>query len=782
MSSNSLLDDASTLLMFSKGKNEKDGTGASDKHREDVLRSPKNLEAANAAAAALAAAATIPLPLKRTRTNSHDGSTSRRSSESDKEVSGEVKKPKLEQGPASESLEKPVEQPEGTTKRKPDQWPVSESYIVDIDAGIITCVCDFDDNDGFTIQCDHCNRWQHASCFGIDNIENAPDDFLCDKCDPREIDVEAANIRQKQQRGLLEKKKESAKPSNRRDSGKKRNSASQETFDELESTTSREDSKSNDINKDKKRRNDSKQETVTGGKSETDIEPAPYVPPNDVQFKKEFLLTPKEAYSATYVHSDENEYKDKYVKLFIDKHCDDDWVIQYNKKTLKTVPIEVKSYSESSYARTFPAHTKLGVFTKEYCNNGDLIEEFTGQVDFLKTYLDDTKNHYRIWGTAKNRVIFHPHWPLYIDARSKGNLTRFLRRGCKPNVELVTVCLPSAGEEKDIKFILRATRDIDEGEELLIDWKWDLRHPIRNFISGATTLDSMNDTDKYSIIHSVETIMSACDCGCGTNSKECYLLKVKRYSQGLYKSVKSKIKMNNRYKLNQILNQYQGKKRRQMPITTRLIDDAIRQKYKAPLILDSYHEEKKLQQLLKSNSGSKSVISPEKAALIQKSIATINQSINSVVSLKPYKYNLVKGQIDVATTKMPSPLAQSHGPSDFIKNTSAEEAIVLITKITDYDESKVNNITDLPIPVQIPIAKVEKATEMVTDPHNKPVLHENKSNSTTTSEVSLDARESDNAPKEIKHDYSTTESSSVANSSNLKKKLSFADYRKKLQK
>lgn len=100
-----------------------------------------------------------------------------------------------------------MEQPEGTTKRKPDQWPVSESYIVDIDAGIITCVCDFDDDDGFTIQCDHCNRWQHASCFGIDNIENAPDDFLCDKCDPREIDVEAANIRQKQQRGLLEKKR-----------------------------------------------------------------------------------------------------------------------------------------------------------------------------------------------------------------------------------------------------------------------------------------------------------------------------------------------------------------------------------------------------------------------------------------------------------------------------------------------------------------------------------------------------------------------------------------------
>lgn len=832
----SLLDDASTLLMFSKGTNDKrsnsdptihdknsiattdaqnmepeaqrqrsiGGESSKDKEKkrkelDPLLRSPKNQAAANAAAAALAAAATIPLPLKRTRTNSYDDASQRKiSTSSTSDHHEEEDRPAKKQKPQEVQQIQEETKTEEETKTKEDvstaanhntntenRWPVPDSYIVDIDAGIISCVCDFDDDDGFTIQCDHCNRWQHASCFGITDIDNAPDDFLCDKCDPREIDIEEANRRQRIQRGLIstpDKRRESNKSGGKKDTSKRKSTASEVTTDaESTATVNNEELQEDGNTKDRKKHRQNQNDSSTTNTTDNAETITQFQSNNDIQFKKEFFLSPKDAYNATYVETNENIFKDKYVKLFIDKHCDDDWVIQCNKKTLKTIPIEVKSYTES-YARTFPAYTKLGIFLTESCSKDDLIQEFNGEVDFLKNYLEDTKNHYRIWGTAKNKVLFHPHWPLYIDSRLTGNLTRYLRRGCKPNVELVTVCITN-GSEKEIKFFLKATKDIKEGDELLIDWRWDLRHPIRNLITNTVTLDSMNDTDKYSIIHSIETILSNCDCGCASNSRDCYLMRVKRYSQSLYKSVKSKIKMNNRYKLNEILNQYQGKKRRQMPISTRLIDETHQKQYNAPLLIRTFHQQKKLQQMLKSNASIKTSMDSEKAALIQKSIATINASINTVVALKPYKYSIFNGQIGV-TEKTDSPLINSHTASDLEQSNENGNSIVLITNINDYDESTVKDITQLPIPIQLPVrSKTESVSEVNMSSlsvNKQPSLNQDRNQDAKTSEIPT----SDNSTEPVTNE-GQTESVVVSESSgaaNTKKKLSFADYRKKLQK
>lgn len=819
----SLLDDASTLLMFSKGT----GTGTADKLRsksdpnnsmetsvvkplaetetqrnksvgnestkekekkrrelDPLLRSPKNLEAANAAAAALAAAATIPLPLKRTRTNSYDESpkqNQRQNSTSSIIEPTEIPSKKVKTEDVEEAIVEEKEKENITSES--DKWPVPDSYIVDIDAGIISCVCDFDDDDGFTIQCDHCNRWQHASCFGITDIDNAPDDFLCDKCHPREIDIEEANIRQRIQRGLItnpEKKRESTKTITKKDTTKRKSTTSEINTDlEAVTTIHGEEIIEDGNSKERKISRTDINDANNSNEAEKGDSVAQFQSNNDIQFKKEFFLTPKEAYKATFVETEDNIYRDKYVKLFIDKHCDDYWVIQNNKKTLKTIPIEVKSYSESSYARTFPAYTKLGVFVKQSCNKDDLIQEFNGEVDFLKNYLEDPKNHYRIWGTAKNRVIFHPHWPIYIDSRLTGNLTRYIRRGCKPNVELVTVCSYN-GSEKEIKFVLKAIKEIKEGEELLIEWRWDLRHPINNLINKTTTLDSMNDTDKYSIIHSIETILNNSDCGCGSSSRECYLMKVKRYSQNLYKSVKSKIKTNNRYKLNEILNQYQGKKRRQMPISTRLIDDIQQKQHNAPLLIRTFHQQKKLQQMLKTNSTNKIPINNEKAALIQKSIATINASINTVVALKPYKYNVLNGQIGVAS-KVGSPLIHSHKASDFEKSPEKGDAIVVITNLNDYDESNVQDVTSLPIPFQLPIInKPEQDTEIKTTLVTASSLANDRKYDTNVSENTGSESVYDPGSVDTPSDLGLANDALAAG--NAKKKLSFADYRKKLQK
>lgn len=51
------------------------------------------------------------------------------------------------------------------------------------DSGIIRCVCTFTSDDGFTIQCDGCNAWLHASCVSI-HPDEVPEEYLCGICDP----------------------------------------------------------------------------------------------------------------------------------------------------------------------------------------------------------------------------------------------------------------------------------------------------------------------------------------------------------------------------------------------------------------------------------------------------------------------------------------------------------------------------------------------------------------------------------------------------------------------
>ena len=241
------------------------------------------------------------------------------------------------------------------------------------------------------------------------------------------------------------------------------------------------------------------------------------------------------------------EYKDKYVSQFIDKHSDDDWVLPYNGSTeAPKVAVHVTGNS---------------VHVKQVCLKGDLIDEFLGVVDFQKNYIMDPINQYRLWGTTKRDVIFHSQWPLLIDAREKSGRFRSLRRSCNPNVELVTVKL---GQDQDkhwgdstVKFMIRAKRTIQAGEELHINWQWDLRHPIWQIIMGSAGFESLTDMDKYWLIYSVETVLENYKCACGDDNKDCHLLKVREFSKKLQKDFKSK--SNNRSKLNEILNRNKKK-------------------------------------------------------------------------------------------------------------------------------------------------------------------------------------------------------------------------------
>ena len=232
------------------------------------------------------------------------------------------------------------------------------------------------------------------------------------------------------------------------------------------------------------------------------------------------------------------QYRDKYIKLFVEDHSNDDWVIQINRN------LDISPYSIET--KLIDEKTK-GVFAKTPFANKSYIMEFPGMIDFQKNYIADPDNQYRIWATTQPEVTFHPHWPILIDARAVDDTDpkhciKYIRRSCYPNVVMSTIKIRSQITNKmEVYFMINAIRDIKVGEELLIGWQWDLRHPISRVLNDRNAVEHMNDMDKLWLIHAIDIIWQTCQCGCSDDSR-CMLLQIKKYADSFLSGLKQKKK------------------------------------------------------------------------------------------------------------------------------------------------------------------------------------------------------------------------------------------------
>lgn len=433
-----------------------------------------------------------------------------KSIEDDKKHLLEETEPEVDQEP-----EEPKPKKQRKTKKKAPQTEnvtVPKDYIVDPDAGIISCVCGYEDDDGFTIQCDNCFRWQHAVCMGIDSIDNAPDDYLCNVCSPRKIDVKKARAAQTQRLNALKRKKErrnrgSVDPDNQDGSGQESPSAS------------------------------GKEKEQTGGQ----VKPKPKPKPTTAYGKNLedddiHVLDAKDSYKSIYYALNTYDYQDEEVYNFVQslKNLDNPKFIKMAKSDFNKAEIpklQVKPYSEVNNKK-FNGISRLGLFTESSISQGKMIGEYLGEIGIKDKYISDTRNHYRIWGVEKPQVQFIPGLPLVIDARFSGNSTRYIRRSCNPNCELQTVIV----SKELVKFIIYAIKPIKPGSELTLSWNWDINHPIKGIQEGKQ-FDQTNDAVKPSLVLSVESILTFAECGC-TSINECCLSKVKKASAHIYRATR----------------------------------------------------------------------------------------------------------------------------------------------------------------------------------------------------------------------------------------------------
>lgn len=612
-------------------------------------------------------------------------------------------------------------------------WPVSGSYIVHPDAGTITCICGFNEDDGFTIQCDHCNRWQHAICFNMSHIEDVPDRFICSVCQPREVDTKLARQIQKKH---FSKFKDSTNYEEKEPS--------------IQSTKRRKLSSSLGVIDSAAIKNDkisqSAENDTTSSQNNNHRENG--TPPgNKLLKRKEHLLTAKEAYHAIFIGTAKLAYKDPLVELFLKRHSEDVFLLTYDEYQFKDMPIEVKPYSDLTYSRIFPGFDKLGVFTRISVPTGAYICELLGELDFKSNYLHDSTNRYKILGVPQKNVVFHKEWPLVIDQRSIGNDTRYLRRSCTPNVELATLRFPNGV----IKFVYQALRDIGEGEELHFEWQWAINHPILKLIDGSASFEELLEEEKAVLLESIDGILSFCDCACGNGNKVCHFIKIKKLINTLCKNVKSKVSV--RYKLNEIISQLNSStKKREPPILDRFIQQT------------HTLQDLNVNDLIYRGDDCKST-----EALPKQNIRSLKDN-TQIGTFDTLKVAILSHQSHVGKLTDNIPKIENHIPID------------------NLDEKNVSDLSSLPIPVPLCIDAVDLHDET---PHRALSVSTSRTNSGTYIPSTMPESEayttSEKGKKasfrvglQLNHQeisISKTDNS-IEEQSRSKKKLSFADYRK----
>lgn len=727
----SLIQDASTLFMFSKNTNSESDTSETKRHLVSHSQPVQPMQSIHNVIVHTDDPYHKPIhhhaTLKSIITESSDNNSTE-NSESNLSLGQQTifipNTPNTSEQLEEAKIVKPLSKEKQGVKN--NEWTVSDSYIVDPDAGIITCVCGYDEDDGFTIQCDHCFRWQHAICYNIKNMDAVPDDYLCNVCKPRNIDIKLAKQIQKRRFSSFVSLDELKEGENGSGNKKKRRTDSNDPSDVS-----------------------SRNISVSQKESGKEIK-AESIPPSDLIRRKEHLVNAKDAYPAVYVALETSSFKDPLIGDFFAKHCKDKCITPYDESKLEKDITEVRPYSSIVYSRVFPGFNKLGIFVSRPCTKGSFVCEAIGELSFKNQYLNDPKNQYRIWGMPKRRVLFHDEWPIVLDQRLSGNESRYLRKSCNPNVELVTTKAPDGS----IKFWYRALQDIAEDEELHSKWQWNKNHPILKLINDEAKFSDLDNDEKDSLLESVDAILNSCECACGSNNKDCHILKMKKIINTYCKTIRSKI--NVRYKFNEILTKFTPhQKKREPPILERMVTQVKMQQKEYDKDILNY---------------------------------IIGDSTDKEIVPK------VGDRFSVEKFQTPKRLYKLGKVTHQTKNI--KEAF---SKLLNYKEDTINDLEDLTIPIKLAVdisdldvnlktATTPSLTQLNTVGSNSNIKatltdHDTPnsghpadliSRSSTPASVSEALEHAAEITQDSQHQYSPSVRS--------KKKLSFADYKKKLSK
>ena len=395
------------------------------------------------------------------------------------------------------------------------------SAATDEDAGVIRCICGVDEDDGFTIQCDRCLVWQHCACFGMSQ-SSVPEDYLCERCDPRPVDAEFAKSAQRRRRDSARSNRRRAKtPPARVDADEPwlaeyiPYSACMPIDETAQKGFAAVLSAHKNI-----------PATVSDGVLVADgLE----VIGNECVPVRLECASPTAASARTCVRA----ISDQVASSFF-----------HNIQHLQ--PAASRPQNMWTASRTFCRPSMHGVFAEASVPSGAFLGLYTAEVYSADTYRAHPVNQYGRLGCSKPHVhILPPPLNLAVDARRAGSQMRYIRSSCHPNAVLRPVLHCAPGAAPVPSFGVFAIAPIARQHEVTLGWEWDdahiahvlpslSRHPhgtgpratrdalaAREFPYAQTVLSSkMNSV--------VSALLSVATCGCfgpslGGSSTACLL-------------------------------------------------------------------------------------------------------------------------------------------------------------------------------------------------------------------------------------------------------------------
>jgi len=400
------------------------------------------------------------------------------------------------------------------------------------DDGEIICICAYNWDDGYTIQCETCNKWNHMECYYPNESDRpAPDQtHYCVECQPREVDARRASALQREKYTEQQREKGSKRPVSKAgrkkvkdsphplttapvangwpldkhshlQSGRERKSASprdQAPPAKRTKTTHRSSTASNTNNNTAaggRKRNGS---SLNQQRSQSQSPPpgtvcGPVIP----MCTQEFLHLPETVRSHVETNTNiwnsidvtnslSNWLKDpeaverdcQHKQMDVFKRWDGPFDEMPGKPEVCHQTRVDSNFTGNGDSITYPCLT-----VEQEISQHTFIGELLGHVGFKDEYMTDPDSRWESLRHCEPFVFFHPKLPIYIDAREEGSIYRYVRRSCRPNAEMQTIITDAT----TYHFCFMATKDIMPGEEITVGWEFDDR--IRSIYAQRSSVN-----------------------------------------------------------------------------------------------------------------------------------------------------------------------------------------------------------------------------------------------------------------------------------------------------
>ncbi|ORY91344.1 hypothetical protein BCR43DRAFT_105151 [Syncephalastrum racemosum] len=402
-----------------------------------------------------------------------------------------------------------------------------------VDTGLIRCVCNSSEDDGFTIQCERCLVWQHAFCVRVSQ-NNIPEHYLCDRCERKYAAPYSSvngnkSARYSENNGRSMDKESRPKSDGqlynankkRDDKGKGRVQTEKQHFRDIYNRVrqsadedddrltqpalprpsppqqqqmvqqqQQQQQKRNPVGRPPSKKPKLSKRISVPKRSLQDLSES-----ERVRRKRKTTNTsssPSSSSPERFEHISQNRLRSKHVQQVhrqAHKEACERWSKQGQSVAARSTGVvflhDLQPIAETSI-RQLPKslynslqrnrRPRKGLFAESRLPANQFVTVLLGDVFLKSEYKFDPTNDFALLGTSCSHVFFYPTLDLCIDARHRGNDARHIRRSCQPNAEVRPIVLPHAENDASVHLGVFTRDAIDPGEELTIGWNWQKGH------------------------------------------------------------------------------------------------------------------------------------------------------------------------------------------------------------------------------------------------------------------------------------------------------------------